>query len=532
MNKQALYGKEARDKMFVGIKKITDAVRVTMGAAGRCVLIGNAVYGNDGLLHFPTIITKDGWTVTRHFDIENPVEQRGAMLIKEAAQKTVDQAGDATTATCVLAEALISEGMKLIDEGANPMELKKGIDEAVEYVVKELQKMSIPVRGNIERVRQIATVSANNDKEIGNLIAEAISKIGYDGIIDIATSNGVDTTISVSEGVKFDNGWISPLFINNMAKETCEFENPYILLYEKKITHHSQIQSALEEILKLQKPPLLIICEDAEQEGLAFLAGNNYNKKIQVCAVKCPDFGDAKRDWMEDLALLTGATYISDIRGVKIETAKKEHFGRAKKIIVSKGETVIVEGNGGKEQIELFIDDLKELLTKAESDQEKLLIEKRIARLTGAAAVIRVGAATESELKEKMDRVDDAVKATKAAIAEGFVAGGGIAFAKTDIMIEKKAVSDLGRGWVLVNNILKQPFKQICINAGINAEEKLKEVIYQKQTIGYDVLNGKSVDMIDVGIIDSTKALRCALINAASIAGVFLTTECSIITTH
>ncbi len=557
MGKEILFGKTSRDRLLSGVKKITDAVRVTMGASGKCVLIGEMVYHEGWQHQLPTKVTKDGWTVTRYFELQDPIENRGAMMIKEAATKTVEEVGDATTCTCVLAESLITNGMKLIDEGANSQQLKKGMDAALEYVVAELKKISTPVRGDNERIRQIATVSANNDKAIGDLIAEAYSKIGDDGVIDIEPSKGINTEIKISDGFKFDRGWVSPFFVTNKAKESCEFENALIVLYEKKVTHHTQIERAIE-ISMQQGKPLVIICEDADEEGLAFLAMNNIQKRIRVCVVKSPEYAELRREMMEDIALLTGGTYIGDTKGVGVKEIELRHFGEAKKVVISKTETVIIGGKNDAEQLTDFVNDLKMNLAQAKTEEEKFPIEKRIARLTGGVAVIQVGAATETEmkyLKDKLedavnatkaaiaegivpgggaalakDRVDDAVRATKAAISEGFVAGGGVAFAKIDVMIEKTAKTDYGKGWVLINGVLKTPFKQICINAGVDGDEKLKEIIWKEQNIGYNVLTGEITDMVDSGVIDSTKALRCALTNAVSVAGMLLTSECSIIT--
>lgn len=545
MNKAVFFGKESREKLLEGVKKISKAVAVTMGAAGRNVLIGESMYQDGWLVPLPNRSTKDGWTVAKHFELTDPIENRGALLIKEAALKTVYEAGDATTCTCVLAEALITGGMKLIDEGANPQELKKGIDAAVDYVLTELKKISTPVRGDIERVRQVATVSANNDKVIGDLIASAFEKIGFDGVIDIERGSSNETIIKISEGLKIERGWVSPLFMNKPAKEMCEFENPFILLYEKKINHHTQIQKAVEAANSTGKP-LLIICEDAEGEGLAFLAMNNYHKKIQACVIKCPEFGEARREWMEDIAMLTGAIYISDIRGVDIKKATQKEMGKAKKVIVTKNETVIIEGNGDKNTIEEFLNDLKMNLTQAKDEDEKAAIEKHIARLTGGVAVIQVGGVTETELFERMDRVDDAVRATKAAISEGFVPGGGTAFAKIS-MSEPNGSTPLddtgiivhwnknkfGKGGDLVANSIITPFCQICSNAGIPAEQiiaTLKVIKESNDSYGYNVLTERVEDMVQSGVIDSTKALSSALRNAASVAGMLLTTECSIIT--
>lgn len=532
MNKEVIFGKEAREKLALGAKKITDAVRVTMGAAGKCVLIGNGAYGNDGMVQLPTIVTKDGYTVTKHFELKDVLENRGAMMIKEAAEKTVTQAGDSTTATCVLAESMISEGVSLIDNGANSQELKRGIEKGVELAVEELKKISIPVSGDNNKIFQVATVSANNDPIIGRYIADAFAKIGEEGIIDIQQSKTAETNIKISDGYKWNKGFISPLFVNVPAKETCEFQNPLILLYEKKITHHTQVQRAAELSLQSNRP-LLIICEDAEQEGLAFLAMNNYQKRISVCVVKAPEFGEARRESMEDLALMTGGTYISDIRGVGITDIDIKHLGGAKKVVVTKEETVIIEGEGAKEDIEEFVNDLKMNLTQAQTEDEKYVIEKRIARLRGGVAVIEVGAATESELGEKLDRYDDAVRATKAAIAEGYVAGGGTAFARisqTNWVIPSTSIS-FANGIQLVKNALQKPLLQISENAGLDSKSVLNSVLAESGNVGYNVKSEKVEDLIEAGIIDSTKALRCALTNAASVAGTALISECMIVTT-
>lgn len=531
MQKSVLFGKESREKIAAGAKKITDAVRVTMGSNGKCVLIGNAAYGNDGMVHFPTIVSKDGWTVTRHFELADPVENRGAMMIKEAATKTVEQVGDATTCTCVLAEAMISNGVEYINAGANSQEIKKGMEKATEIVVAELKKMSTPVRGDIERVRQIATVSANNDKVIGDLIAAAIDKIGYDGVIDIEQSNGVETEIKVTDGFKIDRGWVSPLFVNVPAKESCEFENPYILLYDKKINHHTQVAKIMENIQQKQRA-VLVICEDLVDEGLAFLGMNAYRQLLKVCVIKSPDFGDARRDWMEDIALLTGGSYISDVRGASITQANIMQLGSAKKVIVTKTETIIVDGEGDKDKIAKFQESLKATLDNAKTEEEKFEIEKRIARLSGSIAVIKVGAATETELKEKLDRVDDSVRATKAAIAEGFIAGGGTALAKIAprIFLTTVEPTDFQKGQQIICNALSRPLTQIVENAGIESNPILLKVISAKENEGYNALTGEITDMVAAGIIDSTKAIRCALQNAVSVAGMVLTSECSIVT--
>lgn len=543
MTKTVLFGKEVRDKVLEGVKKITAAVKVTMGANGKCVLIGDAGYIDGFVAPYPTKITKDGYNVTRAFSLQDPVENRGALLIKEAALKTVDMAGDATTCTCVLAEAIISEGMKLIDEGVNSQELKKGIDCAVELAVEELKKMSTPVRGDNNKIFEVATVSANNDTSIGRLIADAYSKIGDDGIIDIEPSKGIETTIKISDGYKFSRSWVSPLFINNKEKQIVEFENPLILLYDKKINHHTQIERAAQFSMKLGRP-LMIICEDAVDEGLAFLGMNTIQGRIKVCVVKAPSFGEEQRLEMEDIALITGGTYISDLRGVSIKEIEEENFGRARKVLVTKEETVIIGGNTDIEALTNLLNELRMNLVDAKTEEEKAPIEKRIARLTGGVAVIEVGAATETELNEKLDRVDDAVRAVKSAISEGYVAGGGTAFARISPSLYKEQkisfwqnlfrwdksdnTSDLEKGKKLISKILYKPLIQMAENAGVNADSVLQKVKDADGNFGYNTKTGKVENLVESGVIDSTKALRCALQNAASVAGSLLISECII----
>ena len=532
MNKKTLYGSEARAKVLEGVKKISAAVKVTLGGAGRNVLIAQSAVIDYGVHNLPIEVSKDGYRVTQRFDLDDPFEKVGVLMIKEAAQKTVDQAGDATTSTVVLAEAIITEGIKLIDAGMNPMELKKGIDKGVECVVEELRKSSVAIKGDIEKIRQIATVSANNDEEIGNLIADAFSKIGDEGVIDIEASRSVNTEIKISDGYKFDKGWVSPLFINNKEKQICEFIDPLILLYEKRVTHHTQVERALT--LAMQKgKPILIICEDADEEGLAFLAMNTIQKRIQCCVVKSPSFGDLRREEMEDIATLTGGTYISDSKGVGVKEIEIENFGSAKKVIISKEETVIIGGNADAESFTDLINELRMNLTQAKNEDEKFPIEKRIARLTGGVAVIQVGAATETAMKEKLDRVDDAVRATKAAIAEGYVVGGGIALLRINPLtkVEPNETEGFRAGVKLIISILSEPFKQICVNAGADKDKCLENVLRGTYNDGYNAKTGKIEDLLKAGIIDPVKALRCALQNAASSATMILTSEAMIVDT-
>lgn len=513
MNKKVLYGKEAREKILAGINKIADAVAVTLGPKGRNVIISLADVVDYGIRNFPLHITKDGVTTARAFDVEDPFEKVGVLAVKEAAQKTVSQAGDGTTTTTVLLRAIVAEGMYRIDEGANPMEIKRGIDKVVEYAVGELKKMAVPVRGDIERIRQIATVSANNDSSIGDLIAQAFAKIGDDGVIDIESSKGVNTEIKLADGYKFGRGWLSHLFVNKKEKGTCEFENPLILLYDKRVTHHTQVQKALEISMQAGRP-MLIICEDADQEGLAFLAMNTLQGRIQSCIVKAPDFGEQRRQSMDDIAMITGGHYFSDTHGVDVKKdVTLQLLGKAKKVIITKDETVIIGGEGNKESLFTLLTALRANLDQAKSEEEKEPIEKRIARLKGGVAVIEVGAATETEMNERLDRFDDAVRATKAAIAEGYVPGGGTAFLRIKF--------GEGESW----NPLLEPLRQICKNAGVDSEEIINTIFANQGAIGYNAIEHRVEDLIVSGIIDPVKVLRCSLQNAGSVAGMILTSE-------
>ena len=521
MRKRVLYSNKARAKILDGVNKITDAVVTTLGPSGRNVLIADSIVIDYAERNLPIHITKDGVTVAKSFEVDDRFESAGVTMAKECADKTVLQCGDGTTTSILFFRAIVKKGVELIDGGANPMEIKKGIDKAVEYVVSELEKMAIPIKGDLERIRQIATVSANNDSEIGDWIAKAFEKIGDYGVIDLDASKGTKTEIKLVDGYKWNNGWISPYFITNTEKKTVEYNDPLILLYEKRITHHKQIMTAVQ-IAQQAGRPLLIICEDADEEGLAFLAKNNIAKTAIVCAVKSPAFGDERRTEMEDLAILTHATYISSTKGILIEKVTSKHFGNAKKVIVSKDETVIIGGDANTVELENLMNELRMNLAQAKNEDEKAPIEKRIAKLTGSVAVIEVGAATETEMKEKLDRFDDAVRATKAAIAEGFVPGGGTAF----LNVPQKSDSI---GWDIVMGIMEEPLRQICKNAGVNSDDILIDVNSRSDNFGYNAKTDVVEDLILAGIIDPVKVLRCALQNAASSAGMILTSEVLIV---
>lgn len=525
MNKKTLYGTDARKKIREGVEKIVNAIKVTLGSNGRNVVISNSAIVDMNIVPMPLIVTKDGVTVARNFDTTDQQERVGVMLIKEACEKTVSMAGDGTTTTAVLAGALVEQGMKVIEEGANSMELKRQIDNAVELVINHLKDRSIPLKGDLDKIRQIATVSANNDAAIGDMIAAAFSQIGEDGIIDLEPSKSVKTEIKVSNGFKLNSGWISPLFINNIQKQICEFDDPIILMYDKKVTHHTQVERALTISMQSNKP-LVIVCEDAEQEGLAFLQLNNYQGRVKCCVIKSPDFGEARREYMEDLAVITGGVYISDLKGVGVKEVEMQHFGRAKKVVISKEETIIIEGYRKEDEWEKLKTELLAKIESAKDEDEKFVYEKRMARISGAVATIQVGAQTETEMKEKLDRFDDAVRATKAAIAEGYVPGGGSLFIRlSDLFLG--AGNTLGEKVVL--NSIKEPFYQICRNAGIEPEKIELDILRQVDNYGYNAKSEKIENLIESGIIDPTKVLRCSLQNAASVAGLILTSECMIV---
>lgn len=518
MLKKTLYGSEARDKMLAGMKKIVDAIRVTLGPQGRNVVVAQSAVVDYGVHNLPLHITKDGATVARGFDLEDYFEKVGVMIIKECTFKTVDQAGDGTSSCAILAHAILDKSIELINKGANPVELKKQIEDAVEKVILELRRLSTPIKGDIGRIQQVATISANNDVEIGAWIADAFAKIGDEGIIDLEASKGVRTEIKISDGYKWDQSWTSPLFITNREKQLVEFENPLILIYHNRINHHTQIMKALE-ICQSTGRPLLIICEDAVEEGLAFMVLNTLQGRVKACAVKSPAFGEDRRIEMEDIALLTGGDYISDVRGINIKEVTINNLGAAKKVIVNKDETIIIGGDGDKEAIENHINELRMNLAEAKNEDEKFPIEKRIAKLKGGVAVIQVGAATETEMKEKLDRFDDAVRATKAAISEGYVAGGGTTYLR------------IRSGNEIVDYAMDMILKQICLNAGVDSEQIIKQVKGLSGNMGYNAKTDKIEDLVESGVIDPTKVIRCALTNAASSAGMILTTEAMIVDT-
>jgi chaperonin GroEL len=520
MIKRAVYGAEARSKVLEGVRKIAAAVKVTLGPLGRNVLISEGHWTDTGVAYLPVHITKDGYTTTKGFDVEDPFEKIGVKMVKEAAQKTVDQAGDGTTTTVVLMEAIVAAGTELINNGYNPIQLKKEIDDAVSMIVREFQRMSEQIDSN-ERIYNIATISANNDQEIGRIIADAFAKIGKEGIIDLEAGESVNTEIRIADGYRFGRSWVSPLFINNKEKQICEFDNPLILLYEKVVIHHTQVMRACELATKVGRP-LVIICEDAKEEGLGFMVMNTYQKRMQACIVKSPNFGDQRRQEMEDIALITGGTYISDSKGIEVKEIEFENLGQAKKIIINKEETIIIGGLSDKEAVEAQLNELRMNLAQAKNEDAAWPIEGRIAKLTGGVAVIQVGGPTESEMKERLDRFDDAVRATKAAIAEGYLPGAGRMFESLSY-----GLSDEG-GQGVIKKALWQPFIQICKNAGVDPLAISLKLDGRPYHYGYNAKTSMITNLTVDGIIDPTKVLRCALQNAASAASMVLTTECLI----
>lgn len=520
--KDIRYREEARKLILKGVQTLSDAVKVTLGPKGRNVLIDKSF----GAPH----ITKDGVTVAKEIELEDKHEDLGAQMVKEVASKTADKAGDGTTTATVLAEAIYTEGLKNIAAGANPMELKRGIELAVTAVVESLQKQSKAVKGK-EEIAQVATISANNDKEIGQLIAEAMERVGKDGTIDVQEAQSFDTTLDVVEGMNFDRGYLSPYFMTNAESQECILENAYILIHEKKISSIKEILPILEPIAK-EGRPLLIIAEDVEGDALATLVVNRLRAGLKICAVKAPGFGDRRKAMLEDIATLTGGQVISEERGETLENTTLDMLGNAKKISVKKEETTIIEGSGKKKEIEERIAQIRRQIEESTSDYDKEKLQERLAKLAGGVAIVRVGAATELEMKEKKDRVDDAQHATAAALAEGILPGGGVALIRSKNAITtllKSLSGDIRTGAEILFRALTKPLKQIAQNAGKEGVIVTQEVESNKGNFGYNALEDKYGDMIEFGIVDPTKVVRCAIQNAASAAGLLLTTEALVV---
>ncbi len=519
MAKEIRYSDEARNELYTGVKKLNDAVKVTMGPRGRNVLIQKS-FGAPA-------ITKDGVSVAKEIELPNTIENMGAQLVKEVASKTADEAGDGTTTATVLAHAIFREGLKNITAGANPVEVKRGMDKEVEAIINELKSIAKEVKDKKE-IAQVATISANADEKIGNLIAEAMEKVGKDGVITVEEAKGIHDELEVVEGMQFDRGYLSPYFVTNSEKMTCEIDNPYILLFDKKITSLKDLLPVLEQIQKTGKP-LLIIAEDIEGEALATLVVNKLRGVLNISAVKAPGFGDRRKAMLEDIAILTGGQVISEELGRTLESATLDDLGSAGSVVIDKDNTTIVNGAGEKSAIEERIKVIKAQIEETTSEYDKEKLQERLAKLSGGVAVIKVGAATETEMKEKKDRVDDALSATKAAVEEGVVIGGGAALIQAGSKVDLKLEGDEAIGAAIVQRALKAPLKQIAENAGFDAGVVANEVEKNKDVnYGFNAATGEYVDMFEAGIIDPVKVERVALQNAVSVASLLLTTEATV----
>jgi chaperonin GroEL len=519
--KELLFNTEARTKLKRGIDALAEAVKVTLGPKGRNVVI-------DKKFGSPTV-TKDGVTVAKEIELSDPIENMGAQMVKEVATKTSDLAGDGTTTATVLAQAIFREGLKNVTAGANPMELKRGIDRAVEAVVEQLKSISAPSAGKKE-IAQVGTISANNDKEIGNLIAEAMEKVGKDGVITVEEAKGLETTLETVEGMQFDRGYLSPYFVTDPEKMEAALEDPYILIHDKKISAMKELLPLLEKTAQSGKP-LLIIAEDVEGEALATLVVNKLRGTLKVCAVKAPGFGDRRKEMLRDIAVLTGGQVISEELGFKLENATLNDLGRAKRIVVDKDNTTIVDGRGKSDAIQGRIAEIRGAIEKSTSDYDREKLQERLAKLSGGVAVINVGAATETELKEKKARVEDALHATRAAVEEGIVPGGGVALIRAQTALEKvRGTEDEKIGVDIVRRALEEPIRMIAQNAGAEGSIVVARVKESKEkNFGYNAATDAYEDLVKAGVIDPTKVTRTALQNAASIAGLLLTTECVVV---
>ena len=521
MPKLIKFNEDARRALERGVNTLADAVKVTLGPKGRYVVL-------DKKFGAPTI-TNDGVTIAREIEIEDVFENQGAQLVREVATATNDVAGDGTTTATVLAQAIVREGLKNVTAGANPMELKRGIDRAVEAVVEHLRSLSVPSAGKKE-IAQVGTISANNDKEIGNLIAEAMEKVGKDGVITVEEAKGLETTLETVDGMQFDRGYLSPYFVTDPEKMEAVLEDGYILIHDKKISAMKELLPVLEKIAQTGKP-LLIIAEDVEGEALATLVVNKLRGTLKVCAVKAPGFGDRRKEMLVDIAKLTGGKVISEEVGFKLENAVLADLGRAKRIVVDKDNTIVVDGKGKDDDIQGRISEIKVAIDKSTSDYDREKLQERLAKLSGGVAVIHVGAATETEMKEKKARVEDALHATRAAVEEGIVPGGGVALLRAQSVLEKvKGTEDEKIGVDIVRRALEEPIRMIAQNAGAEGSIIVAKVRESKdKNFGYNAATDAYEDLVKAGVIDPTKVTRTALQNAASIAGLLLTTECVVV---
>lgn len=522
MAKDINFDIEARDGLKRGVDALANAVKVTLGPKGRNVVIDKS-FGSPS-------VTKDGVSVAKEIELEDPLENMGAQMVKEVAAKTSDLAGDGTTTATVLAQAIVKEGLKNVAAGANPMDLKRGIDKAVSTLVDELQKQSKEVGNKSDQIEQVASISANNDSNIGSLIAEAFSKVGKEGVITVEEAKGIETYVEIVEGMQFDRGYLSPYFVTNSEKMLVDLENPYILLFDKKITALKDLLPILEPVAQTGKP-LLIIAEDVEGEALATLVMNKLRGALKIAAVKAPGFGDRRKAMLEDIAILTGGTLISEETGVTLETTKLEMLGTAERVTIDKDNTTIVNGSGSKEAIKARVGQIKAQAENTTSEYDKEKLQERLAKLAGGVAVLYVGAASEIEMKEKKDRVDDALHATRAAVEEGIIAGGGIALirAKSTLSKIKTANNDEATGIQIIDRAVEEPLRQIVENSGKEGSVVVAKVEEGKGDFGYNAKTDEYVQMFKAGIIDPTKVTRVALENAASVSGMILTTACALI---
>jgi len=522
MAKKIQFDAEAREGLKKGVDALANAVKVTLGPKGRNVIIGKSFGGPQ--------VTKDGVTVAKEIELEDALENMGAQMVKEVASKTNDLAGDGTTTATILAQSVVKEGLKNVTAGANPMDLKRGVDKAVETVVDELNKQSKTVGNSSEKIKQIASISANNDETIGELITEAFEKVGKEGVITVEEAKGTDTYVDVVEGMQFDRGYLSPYFVTNSEKMESDLESPYILLYDKKISAMKDLLPVLEPVAQTGKP-LLVIAEDVDGEALATLVVNKLRGSLKIAAVKAPGFGDRRKAMLEDIAILTGGTVISEDRGFTLENTTIEMLGSAERVTIDKDNTTIVNGSGDKKSISDRVNQIKSQIETTTSDYDKEKLQERLAKLAGGVAVLYVGAASEVEMKEKKDRVDDALHATRAAVEEGIVAGGGVALLRTRKALEKLTSENVDEltGIQIISRAIESPLRTIVENAGGEGSVVVAKVIDGKGNFGYDAKSEEFVDLLKEGIIDPKKVTRIALENAASVAGMILTTECALV---
>ena len=522
MAKKIIFDIESRDGLRRGVDALANAVKVTLGPKGRNVVIGKAFGGPQ--------ITKDGVTVAKEIELSDPLENMGAQMVKEVASKTSDLAGDGTTTATVLAQAIVKEGLKNVAAGANPMDLKKGIDKAVAAVVADLAKQSEVVGNKMDKIKQVAAISANNDDSVGDLIAKAFDKVGKEGVITVEESKGTETYVDIVEGMQFDRGYLSPYFITDADKMIAELDSPYILLYEKKISSMKDLLPVLEPVAQSGRP-LLIIAEDVDGEALATLVVNKLRGSLKIAAVKAPGFGDRRKAMLEDIATLTGGTVIAEERGFTLENATIDMLGRTERITIDKDNTTIVNGSGSATEIKARVNQIKAQIETTTSDYDKEKLQERLAKLAGGVAVLYVGAASEVEMKEKKDRVEDALHATRAAVEEGIVAGGGVALIRAKEALSKVVTEngDEQTGVQIVARAIEEPLRQIVENAGHEGSVVASKVLEGKKDFGFNAKTGEYVNMFKAGIIDPKKVTRIAIENAASVAGMILTTECALV---